>query len=441
VAAPGVAGAAQHRGMPKPSRTQEALAVEWWPISKPVPYEANPRVISEAAVEKVALSIGQYGWRQPIVVDEAGVIIAGHTRLRAAQKLGLETVPVHVATGLTPAQVKGLRLMDNRASEESGWDDSLLVSELDELLALDFDLAYAGFEEDLDEVLASGDPLGLAGHGADDGDELPAAEAFPVSRPGDLWVCGPHRVLCGNATVDDNVAKLLGSETLAMCVTDPPFNVAIGKDSNPKHRQRRGLVNDDLPATDFAAFLERLAELLAERVAGDVYCFMGASEWPALDGAMRTAGLHHSATLIWVKDAFVLGRSKYHRRYEPIWYGWRASATSSYCAGRDQDDVWEFARPRRSEEHPTMKPVALVRRAIGNSSSEGDLVFDPFLGSGTTLVACDHTGRACRGIDIDPAYVDVAVRRWERQSGGEALLEASGATFAEVSVERQAERE
>jgi DNA modification methylase len=426
--------------MPSSPRSTEGLQIEWWPTSKPILYEANPRVISEAAIEKVALSIGEYGWRQPIVVDEAGVIIAGHTRLRAAKKLGRETVPVHVATGLTAAQVRGLRLMDNRSAEESGWDDSLLVAELDELLALDFDLVYAGFEEDLDEVLGSGDPLGLAGHGADDGDELPAVEAFPVSRAGDLWVCGPHRVLCGNATVADDVAMLLGSETAAMCLTDPPFNVAIGKDSNPKHRQRRGLVNDDLPETDFAAFLERLAQLLAERVAGDVYCFMGASEWPALDGAMRAAGLHRSATIIWVKDAFVLGRSKYHRRYEPIWYGWRASATSSYCAGRDQDDVWEFARPRRSEEHPTMKPVALVRRAIGNSSAEGDLVFDPFLGSGTTLVACDHTNRACRGIDIDPAYVDVAVRRWQQLSGEHARLHGDGRTFAEIAAEREEQR-
>lgn len=427
--------------MPAPKPSAEALSVEWWPVVKPVPYEANPRVISEAAVEKVALSIGEYGWRQPIVVDEAGVIIAGHTRLLAAQKLGRETVPVHVASGLTAAQVKGLRLMDNRSAEESGWDDSLLVAELDELLALDFDLVYAGFEEELGELLASGEALGLAGHGADDGDELPGVEAFPVSRAGDLWVCGPHRVLCGNATVDDDVATLLGSETSAMCLTDPPFNVAIGKDSNPRHRQRRGLVNDDLPATDFAAFLERLAKLLAERVAGDVYCFMGASEWPALDGAMRAAGLHHSATIIWVKDAFVLGRSKYHRRYEPIWYGWRASATSSYVAGRDQDDVWEFARPRKSEEHPTMKPVPLVRRAIVNSSGEGDLVFDPFLGSGTTMVACDHTNRACRGIDIDPAYVDVAVRRWQQPSGEHARLHGDGRTFEEIAAERQAERE
>jgi hypothetical protein len=283
--------------------------------------------------------------------------------------------------------------MDNRSAEESGWDDSLLVAELDELLAMDFDLVYAGFEQELGEVLASGEVLGRSGHGVDDAEEVPEAAEFPVSRAGDLWVCGPHRVLCGTATVDDDVATLLGSETPAMCFTDPPFNVAIGKDSNPRHRQRRGLVNDDLPETDFAAFLERLAE----RVEGDVYCVMGASEWPALDGAMRAAGLHHSATIIWVKDAFVLGRSKYHRRYEPIWYGWRASATSSYAAGRDQDDVWEFARPRKSEEHPTMKPVPLVRRAIVNSSAESDLVFDPFLGSGTTMIACDHTGRACRG--------------------------------------------
>jgi hypothetical protein len=281
--------------MPKSPPIEEALAVEWWPVDRPLPYEGNPRVISEAAVEKVALSIGEYGWRQPIVVDEAGVIIAGHTRLLAAEKLGRETVPVHVASGLTPGQIKGLRLMDNRAAEESGWDDSLLVSELDELLAMDFDLVYAGFEEELGEVLASGEALGLIGHGADDGDDLPAAAEFPVSRAGDLWTCGPHRVLCGNATSADDVARLLGSVTPAMCFTDPPFNVAIGKDSNPRHRQRRGLVNDDLPETDFASFLERLAQLLAERVAGDVYCVMGASEWPALDAAMRAAGMHHSA--------------------------------------------------------------------------------------------------------------------------------------------------
>jgi DNA modification methylase len=426
--------------MPKPSRTSEALSVEWWPTSKPIPYEANPRVISDAAVQKVALSIEEYGWRQPIVVDEAGVIIAGHARLRAALKLGCDEVPVHVAAGLSAAQVKGLRLMDNRSSEESGWDDGLLVAELDELLGLDFDITYAGFEEDLDEVLASGDALGLAGHGADDADVVPAVEAFPVSRLGDLWICGPHRVLCGNATLPDDVALLLGDEAAAMCFTDPPFNVAIGLDSNPRHRQRRGLVNDDLPDEDFAEFLARVAELLAGAVTGDLYCVMGAAEWPALDRAMRAAGLHRSATIIWVKDSFVLGRSKYHRRYEPIWYGWRASATSSYAAGRDQDDVWEFARPKRSEEHPTMKPVPLVRRAIVNSSDEDDIVFDPFLGSGTTLIACDHTRRACRGIDIDPTYVDVAVRRWQRLAGAEAVLEAGGETFEEVARLRAEQR-
>jgi hypothetical protein len=158
--------------MPRPSRTSEALAVEWWPTARPVPYAANPRVISDTAVQKVALSIEEYGWRQPIVVDEAGVIIAGHTRLLAAQKLGCDQVPVHVATDLSAAQAKGLRLMDNRSSEERGWDDGLPVAELDALLGLDFDITYAGFEEDLEEVLASGDALGLAGHGADDADHV-----------------------------------------------------------------------------------------------------------------------------------------------------------------------------------------------------------------------------------------------------------------------------
>jgi DNA modification methylase len=208
-----------------------------------------------------------------------------------------------------------------------------------------------------------------------------------------------------------------------MMFTDPPWNVGIGQDSNPRHRQRKGLVNDSLPPDEFQSFLDGFVDAVMPHVTGDIYCVLGASEWPRLDATLRSHGLHWSATVIWVKDTFVLGRSKYHRRYEPIWYGWQDKGSSSFCEQRDLDDVWEIPRPKRSELHPTTKPVALVARALANSSHRSQVVADPFLGSGTTLIAAEQTGRVCYGLEIDPAYCDVVCARWSALTGREPRLD------------------
>lgn len=214
-----------------------------------------------------------------------------------------------------------------------------------------------------------------------------------------------------------------------MMFTDPPWNVAIGKDSNPRHRQRAGLDNDDLSPQDFRDFLSAFIRAAQPHIDGDIYCVLGASEWPTLDSVLREHGFHWSATVIWVKHQFVLGRAKYHRRYEPIWYGWHVKNKSSFCDARNLDDVWEIPRPTVSAEHPTMKPVALVERAIENSSRRGAIVFEPFSGGGSTIIAAEKTGRICYAIELSPAYVDVAVRRWQEFTGDDARLESTGETF------------
>jgi DNA modification methylase len=232
-----------------------------------------------------------------------------------------------------------------------------------------------------------------------------------------------HRVMCGDSTNPADVGKLMGGRKATMVFTDPPWNVAIGLDSNPRHRQREGLMNDDLTPEEFAAFLDKFIGVMNDHVTGDVYCVLGASNWPTLDAAFRKNGYHWSATIIWVKDVFVLGRSKYHRRYEPLWYGWHTKGQSSFCDRRDLDDVWEIARPRVSDDHPTMKPVELVARAVTNSSRTGQVVLDLFGGSGSTLIACEQTSRRAFLMEIAPLYCDVIVQRWEKFTGKKASVQ------------------
>jgi DNA modification methylase len=390
------------------------MRIELRAVDSIKPYPRNPRR-NEGAVTAVANSITAYGFRQPIVVDKAGVIVVGHTRWKAAQQLGMTQVPVHVAD-LTPEQAKAYRLADNKTNEIAEWDEELLAGELTDLKALGVDLDALGWTPDeLGEVLAPDENDGLT-----PADEVPEPTEGVTTKPGDLWILGNHRLLCGDSTNATDLERLMGGQRARMCFTDPPWNVAIGKDSNPRHRQREGLQNDDLTPAQFAGFIDGFAEAIRAAVNGDVYCVLGASEWPSLDRGLRAAGFHWSATVIWVKQVFVLGRAKYHRRYEPIWYGWHEKSKSSFVGGRSEDDVWEIPRPFRSEEHPTMKPVALVERAIKNSSDHGDLIFEPFMGSGTTLIASERLGRACRGMEIEPRYVDVAVRRWQRLTGQKA---------------------
>ncbi|MCI0620289.1 MAG: DNA modification methylase [Acidobacteria bacterium] len=409
------------------------MKVRWVEVDRVKPYFRNPRKRSELSVKKIAASIEEFGWQQPIVCDRDLVIIVGHGRYDAARLLKTNKVPVVVAENLTPEQAAAYRLADNRTNEETEWDLDLLKVELKDLKGLDYALEHTAFDDDeLARLLA--DVEGTAG--LTDEDEVPDEPEEPVCAPGDLWLLGRHRLMCGDATSPDAVAELMDGKKAGMVFTDPPWNVAIGLDGNPRHRQRAGLTNDNMSDEEFAEFLAASTRNLVNFCAGDLYCILGASNWPVLDQTLRDHGFHWSATIIWVKDAFVLGRSKYHRRYEPIWYGWQRTGKSSYAAGRDQDDVWEVQRPKRSEEHPTMKPVELPTRAIQNSSAPKDVVLDLFGGAGSTLIACEKLARVGRIMEIDPKYCDVILRRWQNFTGNTAKLEADGQTFAAVEAER-----
>lgn len=370
-----------------------------------IPWHKNPRKISDAQLEKLKTSIERFNYAAPILIDEDQRIVAGHQRCKALIALGRgnEEIDVRIASRkLTEAEFEELAIRDNKNHGE--WDFEGLAKFDEQLLkTIGFDAA------ELDKIFKN--------TARPAPDEAPEPRAKTDIKAGDMFMLGDHTLLCGDSTNDNDVKKLMGGGVADMVFTDPPWNVAIGKDSNPRHRQRAGLINDDL-GEDFRAFLDKFTPLLSGYCKGDIYVVMGCEEWPNIHGALTGAGLHWSATIAWVKDIFVLGRSKYHRRYEPIWYGWRDK--SSFVGDRKQDDVWEIERPRVSKEHPTMKPVALCERAILNSSPREGVVLDLFGGSGSTLMACEQASRKCRMIEIDPIYCQVIIDRWEKHTGQKA---------------------
>ena len=405
------------------------------PLEQIIPYARNPRR-NEQAIATVAASIQEFGWRQPIVVDEAMVVLAGHTRLEAARKLGFKTAPVHVAKGLTVSQARAFRIMDNRSSENAEWDKDLLNLELADLLEADFDLGLTGFTEDeLNALMSSLED----GTGPQEGeDDIPETPEDPVSRPGDLWILGNHRLLCGDSTVVTDYENVLGGVKADLCFCDPPYNVdyagGVGAEKAGKGRR----IKNDALGDAFGQFLNDACVLINMHTDGAVYICMSSSELQTLQAAFKSAGGHWSTFIIWAKDRFTLGRADYQRQYEPILYGWPEGVKRHWCGDRDQGDVWNIQRPSKNDLHPTMKPVALVERAIRNSSRKGDLVFDPFGGSGTTLIAAEKTGRHASLIELDPKYVDVIVRRWQEFTGREAQLSQTGQTFGDIERSREA---
>jgi DNA modification methylase len=307
----------------------------------------------------------------------------------------------------------------------------MLAAELAALKEEAFDLDLLGFEDaELDRLLATQiDP----DEGEDDVPELPAQ---PVSRPGDLWTCGDHRLLCGDATVLADVEKVLGGELADMCFCDPPYNVNYASSADKKWRAKsRPILNDDL-GKDFEALLYDACVNILAATKGAVYICMSSSELDVLQKAFRAAGGHWSTFVIWSKNTFTLGRADYQRQYEAILYGWRDGVDHYWCGARDQGDVWFIDKPAKNDLHPTMKPVELVERAIRNSSKNRDIVLDPFGGSGTTLIAAERAGRRARLVELDPRYVDVVVGRWQSQTGKLAMLTPGGPSFAELASER-----
>ncbi len=401
------------------------------PVERLIPYARNPRK-NAGAIDAVKASIAEFGFRQPIVVDENMVIIVGHTRLAAAKALGLATVPVHIAEGLTPAKARAYRLMDNRSSENAEWDDELLTLEFGDLKLEGYDLDLTGFnEEELARLLAD------EAENEADPDATPEVPKDPVSRPGDLWILGNHRVLCGDATVLTDVEKLMDGHLADMCWQDPPYNVDYANAAKDKKRSKDRRILNDALGDGFYAFLydAMVNTLLVTK--GACYICMSSSELHTLQKAWVDAGGKWSTFVIWAKNTFTLGRSDYQRQYEPILYGWKQGSDHYWCGARDQGDVWFFDKPRVNDLHPTMKPVELVERAITNSSKSRDIVIDLFGGSGSTLIAAERTERSARLMELDPKYVDVIVTRWQDYTGNAATLDGEEQTFDDLKAQRR----
>jgi DNA modification methylase len=410
------------------------LQIAWRPLAELIPYARNPRTHSDAQVAQIAASIREFGWTVPILIDGERSIIAGHGRVLAARKLGLEQVPVIELAHMTEAQRRAYILADNQLALNAGWDEALLRLELADLSELGFDLGLIGFGAgELERLLAGDSRTGLT-----EDDDAPALPDQAIARRGDLWVLGEHRVLCGDATVPADMERVLDGRLADMTFTDPPYNVEYGSSAKDKLRgKHRKILNDDLGA-GFEAFLHDACANVLAATKGAVYVCMSSSELHTLQRAFTAAGGKWSTFVIWAKHTFTLGRSDYQRQYEPILYGWPTGHDRYWCGARDQGDVWFVDKPAHNDLHPTMKPVALVERAVRNSSKTRDIVLDPFGGSGSTLVACAKTGRHARLVELDPRYCDVIVRRWQEWTGEVATLEGDGRSFEEIAAGRAA---
>lgn len=400
-----------------------------------IPYARNSRTHSDAQVAQIAASIREFGFTNPVLIDGENGIIAGHGRVLAARKLGLDAVPCIELAHLTEAQKRAYVIADNKLALNAGWDDAMLAVELQELGDLGFDLDLTGFSADEIEALM---PEEVA-PGLTDEDAVPEVQDEPVSKPGDVWLLGKHRVMCGDSTSVTDLDRLTSGQMVDMWLTDPPYNVAY----EGKTKAALKIRNDAMADEQFRQFL-RDAYVAADTVMkpGAVfYIWHADSEAYNFRGAAVDAGWTVRQCLIWRKQTLVIGRQDYHWRHEPCLYGWKEGAAHLWASDRKQTTVLEFDRPSRSGEHPTMKPVALFEYQLLNNTKGGDIVLDSFGGSGTTLIAAEKNGRVARLMELDPKYVDVIVRRWQEFTGKAATLEADGRTFGDVAAGRVTEAE
>lgn len=421
-------------------------------------YDRNARTHSPEQIDQIARSIREWGWTNPVLVSEDGMIIAGHGRALAAERLGYAEVPCMIAVGWSPAQVRAYVIADNKLAENAGWDREILAAELADLDALGFATDLIGFSDEELKDLRPQEEKFLT-----DPDAVPEPGPSPVSRAGDVWILGPHRVVCGDSMNVDDVGKVMGEAFADLCWTDPPYNVDY---------QDGAIQNDDMPDADFADFL--LAAFVSAftflKPGSPIYVAHADTEGLNFRAAFKSAGFKLSGCLVWAKGSLVLGRSDYQWSHEPILYGWKPGAAHRWFGGRKQTTVVElegsaFAmnadgtlvvrvgsesiivrgknltaepveptvirveKPRKSADHPTMKPVELIERMMRNSSREGDVVLDLFGGSGSTLIACEKIGRQARLVELDARFVDVIVRRWQEFTGRQAVLEGDGRDF------------
>lgn len=374
-------------------------------ISKIKPYAKNPRKNNQA-VEAVANSIKEFGFKVPLVIDSNYEIVAGHTRYKASKKLKLTTVPCIIADDLTEEQIKAFRLADNKVGEIAEWDDDLLS---EELLDLDFDMTAFGFDE-----IKSKEPTEIIE------DEVPEVDEDnePITKLGDVWQLGEHRLMCGDSTSEDDVKKLMNGKLADMVFTDPPYNIAY--EGGTKKRQM--ILNDKVD--DFYNFLLKVYTNLYNHtdLGAPIYVTHADSERINFTKAFIDAGFKLSSVIIWAKNNATFGRQDYKWKHEPILYGWNPLGAHHYYGAMNEETVWEIKRPSRSEEHPTMKPLELIVRALNNSSKKNNLILDLFGGSGSTLIACEQLNRKCYMMELEPKYCDVIIKRWETLTGKKAEL-------------------
>lgn len=407
-----------------------------WATDKLTPYDNNPRTLPDKAVSKVASSLKEFGFQKPIVVDEDGVIIAGHVMWKAAQKAGIARVPVAISN-LTPAQAKAYRLADNRTAQETDWLEDLLRGELTALKDLDVDLELTGFDDrEIQKLLSDDAEMERA-------EETPDVPDNPVTILGDVWQLGNHRIICGDSTNAGVVDQLLGSVKPHLMVTDPPYGVVY--DANWRNEAERSngrpgadratgkVLNDDR-----ADWTETWA-LFPGHVA---YVWHAGRHAATVQQSMEAAGFDIRCQIIWAKNNIAIGRGDYHWQHEPCWYAVKKKSTGHWSGARDQTTLWKIDKPQKSETgHSTQKPVECMRRPIINNSSPGQAVYEPFSGSGTTIIAAEMTGRHCYAIELNPAYVDVAVERWQTFSGGTAVHAETGQSFDQMKQLRAQEGE
>jgi len=416
-----------------------AKAIEKWPVGKLKAYERNARTHSDEQVAKIARSIERFGFTSPILAGEDGTIIAGHGRLMAAKLLGIGVVPVIVASGWSDEERRAYVLADNQLALEAGWDEELLRLELGDLRSADFDLSLTGFDAD---AIAGILDVRLEGH--TDPESVPPVPNVPTSKRGDVWLLGRHRLACGDSTDADDVAAALGGAKPHLMVTDPPYGVEYDADwRNRAARHSTGMGNRAIGAgavgkvrnDDRADWREAWALF-----GGDVaYIWHAGRHASTVQRSLEAAGFDIRCQIIWAKQQFAIGRGDYHWKHEPCWYAVRKGRQGHWNGDRKQTTVWEINKPQSSETgHSTQKPIECMRRPIENNSKPGDAVYEPFSGSGTTIIACETTGRACHAVELDPVYVDTAILRWQAFTGEQARLEATGDAFAQVAASRAA---
>lgn len=379
-------------------------------VSELIPYVRNARTHSEAQVSQIAASIREFGFLSPILVAEDNTILAGHGRIAAALKLGLKKIPCVKENHLTETQKRAYIIADNKLSLNAGWDSELLAVELSELEGADFNLDLLGFDEaELSSIFDADKDVS-----DDDFDVEKELEEPCFSKTGDMWTLGKHRVICGDATKLETFKTLLEDTKVNLVVTDPPYNVNYEGSAGK-------IKNDNMEDDKFYQFLFNSFVNMEQAMADDasIYVFHADTEGLNFRKAFQDAGFYLSGCCIWKKPSLVLGRSPYQWQHEPCLYGWKKKGKHKWYAGRKETSVWEFEKSKKNADHPTMKPIALLAYLIKNSSMTNSLVLDPFAGSGSTLIACEQTGRICYAIELDEKYCDVIVKRYIEQVGND----------------------